>query len=266
MAFVWWFLSRAGVTPVVLAVFVPGYFLMVMMMSRLRAQLGPPSNEMWGSMPDFALTQYPGTRALGGRTLGMLGLLRPYLREQTANPAPAQLETLRMAQVLGVRPVRLGVLMAAIVPLGVLTYFLASMTIGSHIGLGSGNVSRGTIFHSRITVQTIEEWLTLPSPPDWGGVIAIGVGATGVVALMGLKLWFPLWPLHPVAFPLGFDMTVDNMLPALVVTWLVKAVLMRYGGLRAHRRALPFFLGLIVGAAVTSVLRAALSGAVGFQV
>jgi len=266
MGFVWWFLGRAGVTPAILAFFVPGYFLMVMMMSRLRAQLGPPSNEMWGSMPDFALTQYPGTRALGGRTLGMLGLLRPYLREQTANPAPTQLETLRMAQVVGARQVRLGLLMVAIVPLGMLTYFLASMTIGSHIGLGSGSVSRGMVFHSRITVQTIEEWLTLPGPPDWGGVAAIGVGAAVVVALMGLKLWLPLWPLHPVAFPLGFDMTVDNMLPALVLTWLVKAVLLRYGGLRAHRKALPFFLGLIVGSAVTAVFRVALSGAMGFQV
>ena len=96
--------------------------------------------------------------------------------------------------------------------------------------------------------------------------MAIGAGAVVVIALMGLKLWLPLWPLHPVAFPLGFDMTVDNMLPALFVTWLAKALLLRYGGLRAHRKALPFFLGLIVGATTIAVIRAALSGMLGLQI
>ncbi len=266
MAFIWWFLVRAGMAQLIVSFFVPGYFLMIMMASRLRAQLGPPSNEMWGTMPDFALTQYPGMQALGPRTLGVLGLLRPYMREQTANPAPAQLETLRMAKVLGVSPVRLAVLMIAIVPLGAITYFAANIYMGSHLGLGSGKVDQALIFHARIGVQTLEEWLTLPTPPDWGGVAAIGVGASAVIALMALKLWIPLWPLHPVAFPLGFDMTVDDMLPALVVTWLAKSLLLRYGGLRAHRKALPLFLGLIAGSAAVAFLRAVLSGALGVRI
>jgi hypothetical protein len=266
LAFIWWFLARAGMARIVIAFFIPGYFLVVMMMTRLRAQLGPPANEMWGTMPDFALTQYPGTQSLGPRTVVVLGLLQPYLREQTANPAPTQLETLRMAQVVGARPRQLAVLMTLIVPLGVLTYFWASLHMGAHLGLGSGKVDESMIFHARRAVQTMEEWMTHPSPPEWGGVAAIGVGFAAVVALMGLKLWLPLWPLHPVAFPLGFDMMVDDMLPALAVTWVAKSLLLRYGGLRAHRRALPFFLGLIVGGGTTSVLRAVISGLLGVRV
>ncbi len=265
LAFIWFFLARTGMAKSVTALFLAGYFLMVVMMSRLRAQLGPPSNEMWGTMPDFALTQYPGTRALGPRTLAVLGLLRPYLREQTANPAPVQLEALRMAQALRVRPRRLALLMMAIVPLGVLVYFWASLHIGSTLGFGSGKVSQGMIFHTRITVQVMEEWLTIPSPANWEGAAAIGIGGVVTVALMAVKLRFPFWPLHPVAFPLGFDMTVDDMLPAILVTWLVKSLLLHYGGLRAHRRALPFFLGLVVGAGTVSLVRSALSGLVGVR-
>jgi hypothetical protein len=44
----------------------------------------------------------------------------------------------------------------------------------------------------------------------------------------------------------------------------VKLFLLRYGGLRAHRTALPLFLGLIVGDALTSmvwqIVRALTSG------
>jgi hypothetical protein len=35
----------------------------------------------------------------------------------------------------------------------------------------------------------------------------------------------------------------------------VKGLLLRYGGLRAHRRVLPLFLGLIVGDGVISLIQ-----------
>jgi hypothetical protein len=48
---------------------------------------------------------------------------------------------------------------------------------------------------------------------------------------------------------------MDAYLPAIFITWLIKAAIMRYGGLRLHRLALPFFLGLIVGSAAVALLR-----------
>jgi hypothetical protein len=265
VAFLCWFFNRAGMDRAVILPWVMIYFLMLMAMGRLRAQLGPPSNEMYGTMPDFAFVQYPGTAALTPRTAGLLGVLRPLMREQTANPAPAQLEALRMADQVELAPNRLAWLMAAVVPLGMLAYFWASLHIGYQVGLGSGKVSQGITFHALQSVGTLEDWLNLPAPPDWGGVGAIGVGFAVTVLLMAAKLQLPAWPLHPVAFPLGFDMTVDDMLPAIFATWLLKALLLRYGGLRAHRQALPFFLGLIVGSGTISFLRAAASGLLGIR-
>ncbi|MFB3881895.1 MAG: DUF6784 domain-containing protein [Armatimonadota bacterium] len=40
--------------------------------------------------------------------------------------------------------------------------------------------------------------------------------------------------------------------PALRSGRLTEAVLLRYGGLQAHRKALPLFLGLLVGGAVAT--------------
>jgi hypothetical protein len=257
-AFLWWFFARTGADQTIILPWLLIYFLMLMVMGRLRAQLGPPSNEMYGTMPDFAFVQFPGTRALSPRTLGLLSLLRPFMREQTANPAPAQLEALRMSEQVKMRPRRLAWLMAAVVPLGMLTYFWASLHIGYRVGLGA-KASEGITFHAVQSVGTMEEWLNLPAPADWGGVAAIGVGLAITLALMALKLQFPAWPLHPVAFPLGYDMTVDDMLPAIFFTWLLKTLLLRYGGLRAHRRALPLFLGLITGSGTASFLLAVLS-------
>ena len=80
---------------------------------------------------------------------------------------------------------------------------------------------------------------------------------TGV--LMALKLHFVGWPLHPVALPIACAWVTDGYLPAIFTAWVVKAVIMRYGGLRLHRQALTFFLGVIVAAASITFLRTLLA-------
>jgi hypothetical protein len=137
--------------------------------------------------------------------------------------------------------------------------------VGYHLGLGSARVSQSLIFVAREASQELEAWLRTPGGPNWGGVEAIGVGLVGTLALMALKLQLPMWPLHPVAFPLAFCFPIDAMLPAIVISWLAKTLLLRYGGLRAHRRALPFFLGLIVGGATMDLAESIVFRIVGLR-
>jgi hypothetical protein len=47
---------------------------------------------------------------------------------------------------------------------------------------------------------------------------AIGIGALITIVLMAIKLQFPTWPLHPVAFPLAWSWPIDAMLPAITFT------------------------------------------------
>jgi hypothetical protein len=91
------------------------------------------------------------------------------------------------------------------------------------------------------------------------------VGFGGTILLMALKLRFAAWPLHPVAFPLAFGYPIDVMLPAIIAAFVIKLLLLRYGGLRAHRRALPFFLGLLVGSATVGLFQAILFRSLGMS-
>jgi hypothetical protein len=266
LGFLWYFLARSGMTSGVVLAFLVLYFTMAMAMSRIRAHLGPPNHEMYGAMPQFALTEFPGTRAMGPRALGLLALLRPYMGEQRPNPAPAQLEALRMAERVPFRPTRLAWTMMAIVPLVMVCYFWANLHFGYQLGLGTSKADRDMVFVARGASQELDSWLRSPGGPNWGGVQAIGVGFGITAVLMALKLQLPSWPLHPVAFPLAFCYPIDAMLPAIIVSWAAKALLLRYGGLRAHRRALPLFLGLLVGSATTELLRVIVFRALGLDV
>ncbi len=265
LGFLWHFLARGGMGGGVVAAFLAVYFAMTMAISRIRAHLGPPNNELYGAMPPFALTQFPGARGVGSRGLGLLALLRPYTGEQRPNPAPFQLEALRMAERSRLDPSRLAWLLMAIVPVIMICYFWANLHLGYHLGLGTSKTNRDVIFVAEGASQELDAMLRSPAGPNWGGMQAIGVGFGGTVVLMALKLRLPAWPLHPVAFPLAFCFPIDAMLPAIAASWAIKALLLRYGGLRAHRRALPFFLGLLVGSAATSLIRSIVFRVLGIQ-
>ena len=84
---------------------------------------------------------------------------------------------------------------------------------------------------------------------------AAGVGLLGTLLLMALKLRFYAWPLHPIAFPIASAWVMDSALPAVFIAWLVKTIIMRYGGLRLYRAALPFFLGMILSQSVIGFVR-----------
>jgi hypothetical protein len=62
-----------------------------------------------------------------------------------------------------------------------------------------------------------------------------------------LRAHFHWFSLHPVG--LAFQYTFGTWLYwfSLFLVWLVKVVLLRYGGVKAYQRGKPFFYGLGIG-------------------
>ncbi len=265
LAFLWWALARAGMPAWTVLAFLSIYFLMSLVISRLRAQLGPPTHQLYGAMANWVLPTLAGTRLLGPRTLGMLALMRPYLQEQRNNPTPLQLEALKMAEGGRMQRPRIALALALAAPLAMLCYFWASLHIGYHLGLGTGNTQVWQLDVARWGTQELDEALRYPSDMSTSGALAITFGLVFTLLLAFLKLRFQWWPLHPVAYPIAIASTIQSMTPAILGTWLFKAFLLRYGGLRAHRTALPFFLGLLAGGAAVASLERLLFMALGLN-
>jgi hypothetical protein len=68
-----------------------------------------------------------------------------------------------------------------------------------------------------------------------------------VLALSLLRQTFVWWPFHPIGYVLAGTPSMDYMWCPFFLGWLIKLVILRYGGIRIYRQALPFFLGLILG-------------------
>jgi hypothetical protein len=58
---------------------------------------------------------------------------------------------------------------------------------------------------------------------------------------------------------------MDYMWMPFLIAWVIKAAVLRYGGMRLYRASLPFFLGLILGDYVVPALWAVYGAASGQQ-
>ncbi|MDP6175908.1 MAG: hypothetical protein QGF09_17240, partial [Rhodospirillales bacterium] len=57
--------------------------------------------------------------------------------------------------------------------------------------------------------------------------------------------------------------TTHHLMPSIFVAWLVKLVVLRYGGVLLYRRTRPFFLGMILGHCVAGGLWIAIDACTG---
>ena len=90
-------------------------------------------------------------------------------------------------------------------------------------------------------------------------------GALMVLGLRGMRGAFLWWPFHPVGYALAVSYAMDYFWFAFFVSWLIKALIVRFGGMKAHNTAIPFFLGLILGDYVTGSLWAIYGPMTGLQ-
>jgi hypothetical protein len=83
-------------------------------------------------------------------------------------------------------------------------------------------------------------------------------GFTFTGFLMAMRTRFLGWPFHPVGYVLAETFTMPWLWCPTLIGWAIKLFVLRYGGIRAFRIGIPFFIGLILGDYVISCLWALL--------
>ena len=72
-------------------------------------------------------------------------------------------------------------------------------------------------------------------------------GLAVVIVLTALRARWVWSPLHPIGYAAAnTDIMAWIWLPVLI-GWLCKSVILKYGGIGLYRQALPFFIGLVLG-------------------
>ncbi len=134
--------------------------------------------------------------------------------------------------------------------LAVFISLLGSVAMILHLAYEYGGINLNGWFFgggTRAPFDYIITKLNAPTVPNISGWIHTFIGG-GIMALLVLArhtlLW---WPLHPIGYPIGAVWLMDELWFSIFLAWLIKLLVMKYGGPRLFRRARPFFLGLILG-------------------
>jgi hypothetical protein len=160
---------------------------------------------------------------------------------------PHQLEGMRIAERRGLESSRLliGIMLACII--GIIASFWSLLFCGYHYGWSTSNTGLAAHVFGREPYDRLASWLRSPTYLNLTAAGAVGAGLAFSLALLVMRTTFIWWPLHPVGYAVSSSWSMNLLWMPLLIAWVIKLNLLRYGGLRLYRQALPLFMGLVLG-------------------
>ena len=247
VAFLTFFCLRAGMSLWAILVFFGLYFAFSTAVSRMRAELGSPMHDLHYTGPERVMVAAVGTRPLGPNNLSMFSFFWFFTRTFDSHPMPHQLEGFKLASTSGIRSrfMLFAILIALCV--GILSQFWALISIPYRLG-ALHEMSRVPIVYGSEPWMQLQKWLSHPLSPDYWALGFTGIGLLFALFLMLMRMKFFWFPFHPAAYAaVCGSWAVNYIWFSLGIVWVLKLLLLKYGGRNAHRKAMPFFLGLILG-------------------
>lgn len=256
--FVIGWMRAAGMSLLIAVPYVIILLLFTVVYARIRAETGAPFEFLYPyGLPKAMILNATGSSALIG--VGGLDTL-------TAFSGFAWLSRHHFAEIMGAYQLddfRLGETatpnrraMAGVMTLALLVglscafwcHLTAYYTHGQVMVEGGGGSAdyrtRVALWEFQAAAQSVQS----PVPPDWTKTTFTGAGFLVAPILVALRTALPGFPFHPLGYVIGTAYGSDTPFwgPFLTV-WLVKSVILRWGGMRLYRQLIPVFLGLVVG-------------------
>ena len=232
------FWYKAGLSPWVAASYFAIYFILCIGMTRMRAELGPPTHELHNAHPDRLMVGFLGTRTIGAANLTNTTLLSWLAYGYRCHPMPHQLEGFKIGSHFDVRHNRLviAIIIASIV--GAFLSILLHVSLYHRFQFARWGVGEFNHLRSRIL---------FPKGPNFQVMQQVGIGFFITAILTVLKRGFIWWPFYPVGYAVGKGWAMTWLWFSIFLGWLSKRLLFAGGGVKYYRMMLPLFLGFIFG-------------------
>jgi hypothetical protein len=234
----------AGVSPLFALLFWAGVTLILVILSRIVAESGLLFVQS-PFVPTDALSALPGPHVFNYTGLGSAMMLQTvFIHDPREALMPSIVNSLRLKGEGNGRDIVAAVMMA--VAVGYVVSFISFLAVSYHYGgvnLDSwGNIRAPKLFYDRIAAYS-----AAPARMDTGAVGNMAIGGAGTWLLLAMRGRFLWCGLHPLGMLLASTYAIQRIWFSVFITWALKWMLLKYGGLRAFRTLLPFFIGLVVG-------------------
>ncbi len=217
------------------------YLMISIAVARIRAELGSPVHDLHKIGPQMVLTEAFGPAALGKQNLIFYAFTWAFTRANRSHPMPHQIEAMKLADETGTS--QRGLALAMMLSVAVALILGWGILLNGFFDWGGGGYS----YAGHEAFSRLERWLTSPGDPNWQGIAALIWGAMFTMFLAIMRVRYVWWPFHPAGFAVSGSWSMALFAPSILVAWVAKSIVLRYGGMRAFRPASTLFLGLILG-------------------
>jgi len=216
------------------------YFILSVAVTRMRAELGPLVHELYYSNAGQTMTAVLGIRRMSPGSLTAMSMLWWLTRSQNSHVMPHQLEAFKLSEHAGIDTRRLWVFMLVAAVLGA---FICSFVV-----LDTGYRHGGSASFANEAYGRLSAWLNNPRSTDVPASAFMGIGFLFTLFLLWMKRRFLWWPFHPLGYAVTQgDWAITYIWFSVFISWLLKSIILKYGGIKTHRSTVPIFLGLILG-------------------
>ena len=241
LIFILFFCWKAGMSLWSASIFFALYLMTVIAVTRIRAEVGSPVHDLHFAGPEYLMVDAVGTRKIGPSSLSIISFFWFLTRAHYSDVMPQQLEGFKLAD------------RAKMNSRGVLAAMLIATVVGTLVAfwviLDSGYKHSGVIlwWAAMEPFNRLQSWLSHPSPPNIAGMGFFVYGLLFGLFLMFMRIRFLWWPFHPAGYAVSSTYQMRGYWSIFLLVWLVKRILLKYGGLKLHRKAMPLFFGMILG-------------------
>ena len=248
LIFVGAWLWRSGVPIAVLPVLLIISLIFFILVARVVAT-GGVATARSPIVPAYFIISGLGTSILGAKGLVALNFTFIWQGESRTSPMVACSNGLKLAEIIPGSKTRLfwGIMLALVCSLGGAVYMTLKLAY-----------TYGAINLSLINWAGAHGWpyigptiLNMPEA-NLRGWLFTGIGAVVEALLMiAQHRWF-WWPFHPVGFAIAVGWLTSQIWFSALIAWVLKLIVVRFGGVGLFQNMKPFFLGLILGEVVIS--------------
>jgi len=239
-------LTSTGISPPLVAMLLFGAFVIFITISRTVAQGGVASMFPATNAPDFVVSGV-GSSLVGAKGMAGLALCYAWSVDTLILMMSACANGLKL--MTEVKVARQRRLFGAIVAVIIVT-LAASIGTVLYLSYAHGAINLSRFYFNNVSQYPywfMREGIENPVGPSWAGWLHTGVGALIMAGLMAAQHRFMWWPFHPLGYPISC--VFGSMWFSVFIAWMLKTVIMKYGGPHLFRRLKPLFLGLILGEA-----------------
>jgi hypothetical protein len=256
MVFIIAFCYKAGMSIWVILVFFGLFYALCTGITRMRAELGSPVHDQHFGGPDQMMYAALGTQRLGPSNLTVLSYLYFFNRAYDWLTMPHQLEGLKIAERAGIDNKKFAFAMILAIFIGIPAAIWAYLHAAYKYGVFTGFVGHEAF-------GRLERWLTEPVSANYSAVIAMSTGTLLSFILMFMRTRFFWSPFHAAGYAVSSTYTMNVFWFSIFFSFIIKWIILKYGKLKTYRRAIPFFLGLVLGECVVTAFWGTLAIIVG---